>query len=193
MAQPQQPLQMTAQNPVNAQVNPYDAVKQKGIENAINRCNKVYDELLSAISLFKEEIPNRPKRQIGLALSMVGGYYFSDIVKTIEDKWFHKNAMSDDEKEAVISKKLENLNNQMELQKFINHLQMSKMHEIDAWPNKMSASLKDIITKYPEMSMMASYIVTKIFEKASQINHLYVSMRQDQPDLVSIGEILHNG
>lgn len=124
---------------------------------------------------------------------MVGGYYFSDIVKTIEDKWFHKNAMSDDEKEAVISKKLENLNNQMELQKFINHLQMSKMHEIDAWPNKMSASLKDIITKYPEMSMMASYIVTKIFEKASQINHLYVSMRQDQPDLVSIGEILHNG
>lgn len=72
-------------------------------------------------------------------------------------------------------------------------MQMAEMHEIDAWLNKMSGVVKEGLIKYPELAVISSYMVSKILVKASQINHLYVSWQQEQPDVVTIGEILHNG
>lgn len=93
----------------------------------------------------------------------------------------------------MLEKKLNNLNQQMDLQQLINHVHSSRIHDIDLWLGHLDVALVGQMQKVPEMTIFASYIMFRILEKRKDITHFYTSVQQDKPDLVTLGEILYNG
>lgn len=156
------------------------------VNNAFVKCQSIYDaEFVPALKQFNAFPPRRHKRQAAL-LGAVGGYVLSNILHTVEEK------LSGDGPDRVlmIKNKLADLNAKFDLQILINEVEKAQLAEIDTWLRATTIHLNEMASEVPELTVVASYIMYKILSKIEHFNRLHISIRQNRPDFVTLGEIL---
>lgn len=171
----------------NVQTN-YVNTQLSGVDLAVQRCNYYFErEFGDAVGKFySPQGIHQTKRQV---LAAMGGYVLSNLVSAVEERYLGHQDTSD--KFNTIARKLNNLNDQFNINQMINDIQAAKIKDLNAWVNRISASVNDLITHEPELSVVTSYLIHKIVQKAEQLTRLQVSIEQNRPDLITLGEILH--
>jgi len=150
------------------------------VDYPFEKCEFYFNrELATAMAKFSHE----PTKQ--QFLPIMGGILLSNVISSIEDK------LVGEPRYEAIKQKLNALNEQFNIMRMIHEIQGTKMKEIAAWINHISDSMNDMMIRQPELSVVASYLISKILQRTAQLERLHISIEQGRPDLVTLREILH--
>jgi len=168
------------------EIKQHQQQQQSAADVAYDKCEYYFQkEFLVTINKFAH---NLDKRQL---IPFLGGVAFSNIITSVEEKFLGHEDES--ERVAIINKQLKNLNENFNIMKMLADIQSSQIREVQTWANHFTDKMHQFMAHQPELTIVASYIISKITNKATLLNRLYISLEQNRPDLVTLGKLLHTG
>lgn len=130
----------------------------------------------------------REKRQLGF----VTGLFFSNVLSTLKDKFFTNTESTMEERTKLLDLHLNELNRKEDLEELKRRAQVEILHAYTQLTNTMADRFNMLISVYPKMGVVGSYIISKIMMKASLLEELQYSLASHKLDTVLLSRFFHS-
>lgn len=164
---------------------------------AINYCNTMFHDFITRPLKEINEPRGSAKHRVTKPRSKRGitdvliGFFFSNVLNTMKDKFFPKDDHEERERESMLEKKLENLNKELNITELMINATDNSMRQMSNIVKHNERKLTMFLHVFPDVVFAVDYIVLHMSMIHGHLTKMRFNYRHKKADLYVLSDLLN--